>query len=310
MECKDLEMGLPAIRRRWRQGHSACYEIGPVSDDLALSLANPLRRVLLSSLPGAAITAVRIEGVQHEYQDILNIKEDVTEIVQNLKQIRLCSFSDRAVLMHLDAQGEGIVTAADIHAPGSIEIINPDLHIATLDNANARLSMEMTVNVGRGFVAFDEQDARQMPRGVIPIDAIYSPIRHVNFTLEDGSLTPILLEITTDGTLSPDEALRQSAAILIRQLAGLRDWQRPESRDTDIHLVPIPSSIYELSMSELDLQPRIVNSLKRYGIVTVGPLLELSDTDILSLRNIGEKALREIADALRIKGLLRKERES
>src|SRR5262249_480252 len=162
---------------------------------------------------GAAITSVQIEGVQHEFQDILNVKEDVPDIVQNLKKVRMRSFSHHAVTVHLDVQGERIVRAEDIHAPGTMEIVNPDAHIATLDNANAHLSMEMTVSTGRGFVAFDEQDARGMPGGVIPIDAIYSPILHVNFIIErvrDGCQNgqeTILLEITTDGTISPDEAL-------------------------------------------------------------------------------------------------------
>jgi DNA-directed RNA polymerase subunit alpha len=286
-----------------------------MSDDLALSLANPLRRVLLSSLPAAAITAVRIEGVQHEYQDILNIKEDVTDIVQNLKQIRLCSFSDRAVLMHLDVRGEGSVTAADIHAPGSIEIATPSAHIATLDNANARLCMEMTVSVGRGFVAFDAQDTRFLPIGAIPIDAIYSPVRHVNFTIEhvrgvQGALeTHIFFEITTDGTISPDEALRQGADILRRQFAVFvhSTYEVDASyKSTIASNVLIPRRIYDLSIDKLGLSPRIVNSLRRRGVTCVGGVLERDEKELLSLRNVGEKALQQIADALKMKDLLPK----
>jgi DNA-directed RNA polymerase subunit alpha len=305
-------MELLTARKRLRQGNYGSYDIGPVSADLSILLGNALRRVLLSSLPGAAITSVRIEGVQHEYQDILNVKEDVTEIVHNLKQIRLLCFSDRAVLMYLDAQGEGIVQASDIRAPGTIEIVTPSAHIATLDNANARLSMEMTVNVGRGFVAFDAQDAKAMPRGVIPIDAIYSPIRQVNFTLEhvQGALeTHILLEITTDGTISPDEALRQSAEILRRQFAVFvhSTYEGDTShKSTTASDVLIPQRIYELSIDELNLSPRIVNSLRRWGITCVGAVLERDEKELLSLRNVGEKALQQIADALKMKDLLPK----
>jgi DNA-directed RNA polymerase subunit alpha len=312
---REIDMELPGARKRWRQGNYGSYEIGPMSPDLALSLANSLRRVLLSGLPGAAITAVRIDGAQHEYQDILNVKEDVTDIVQNLKQIRLRCFSDRAVLMYLDAQEEGIVRASDIDAPGTIEIVTPSAHIATLDNANARLSMEMTVSVGRGFVAFDRQDAREMPRGVIPIDAIYSPIRHVNFTRErvqDGwqeALETILLEITTDGTISPDEALRQAADILRRQFAVFvhstyeGDTSHKSTRASD---VLIPRWIYGLSIDKLDLPVRIVNSLRRWGITCVGAVLERDEKELLALRNVGEKALQQIADDLKMKDLLPK----
>jgi DNA-directed RNA polymerase subunit alpha len=167
------------------------------------------------------------------------------------------------------------------------------------------------VNVGRGFVAFDTQDARELPRGVIPIDAIYSPIRHVNFTIEHvgqfKKQEQILLEITTDETISPDEALRQGADILRRPFLVLRDWQRPHGereQGTILSHVPIPSSIYERSVGELDLPLRIVNILRRVGMMKIGPLLEQDAPDLLALRNIGEKTLQEIGNALRMKGWL------
>ena len=292
------------------KGHSASYEIGPILADLAVPLANSLRRTLLSSLSGAAFTSVQIEGVQHEYQDILNVKEDVSDIIQNLKEVRLRSFSDRAVTVHLAAQGEGVVTAGDVKAPGTIEIVNPMAYIATLDNKDACLSMEMTINVGRGFMPFDAHDARELALGIIPIDAIYSPVRHVNFTIERvrGALglieTCILLEITTDGAISPDEALRQAADVLRQQFAVFANYKQ-EKPQKSLHLsdVLIPQNIYSISIEELDLSTRTRNVLHRHSIKIVGQLLEMGE-GILELRNMGERTLQEIYERLTMYDLL------
>jgi DNA-directed RNA polymerase subunit alpha len=295
-----INIVLPTVKKIVAQGNYGSYEIGPISELLAHPFANSLRRVLLSSLEGAAITSVCIEGVQHEYRDIVNVKEDVPEIVQNLKKIRLLSFSDHAVTMRLDAKGVRIVLARDICAPGTIEIVTPCAHIATLDNMHTRLSMEMTVNIGRGFVAFDTQNVRELPIGVIPIDAIYSPVRHVKFTIEHmcaGQLTnfsKIILEITTDETISPDEALREASGILIQQFSVFQRWQRPQVPATRLSKVPIPPSVYNLSLKEIGLHPRIINLLKRKGITKIGQILEKERHDLLSLKNMGEKSLRDI----------------
>lgn len=303
---------------RLTQGNCSSYKIGPVLSDVSLSLASALRRVLLSSLPGAAITSVRIEGVQHEFQDIACVKEDVPDIVQNLKKVRLRSFSDRAVTVHLDTQGERLVTAGDIKIPGTIEIVNPEAHLATLDNENAHLSMTMTIGVGRGFVAFDAQVTEPQPIGVIPIDAIYSPIVHVNFTIEPVRDTPdaldtILLEITTDGTISPDEALRQSADILRQQFAVVAsgEYERDSShKPSHSSNVLIPEAIYAMPLSHLALSTRAYNALHRNGIRNVGTLLEMGERDILMLHNMGPRTLQELCDSLKAHNLLPKGAES
>lgn len=225
----ELDVRLPRITKTMAEGNTASYEMKPVDAGYAIPLGNAMRRVLLSSLPGAAIISVLIEGVQHEFQDIPQVKEDVTDLVQQLKKVRLRSYADRDIHIHLDARGERRVIAGDISIPSTIEIVNPDLPIATLDNVQARLVMDMTVRTGRGFLSASvqaEQRSEGLPLGVILTDAIFSPVRHVNFTtshMRVGGVTnrydKIIFEITTDGTISPDEALRESAGILCRQFA-------------------------------------------------------------------------------------------
>src|SRR6266699_5648061 len=208
------EITLPRIKNTKTQGYYASYDIEPLEAGYGMTLGNALRRVLLSSLSGAAVTSIRIEGVQHEFQDIPNVTEDVTDIVLNVKNLRLRSFSDHPVSMHLEVSGEREVTAVDIMAPSTVELVNPELHIATLDSENARLEMELVVETGRGYVPADSKE--DQPIGVIPVDAIYTPVQKVNYTVEHtrvGQMTnydKIVLEISSDGTVTPDEALRES----------------------------------------------------------------------------------------------------
>ena len=313
----EKEMAVPCIRTVATQGNSACYEIEPVETGYSVSLANALRRVLLSSLPGAAVTSVLIEGVQHEFQDILHVKEDVPDIVQQLKKIRLRSFASRDVHIYLDAQGEGRVTAGDIRTSDLVEIVNPALHVATLDNEDARLAMDMTVGTGRGFVEACVQAERRtegQPIGLILVDAIYSPVVKVNFTVEHvrvgrvEQLDKVTMEITTDGTISPDEALRESVAILRRQFEvfayGTYYVDVPAEHEKHLSDVPIPQHIYDISIDELDLYTRVTNSLKRDGITKVGHVLQREGTDLMALRNIGEKAMQDIYGCLKGRGLL------
>src|SRR5579859_7909078 len=255
-----LDIALPRIKNTKTQGNYASYDIEPLEAGYGMTLGNALRRVLLSSLPGAAVTSIRIEGVQHEFQDIANVLEDVTDIVLNVKKLRLRSFSDHAVSMRLEVSGEREVTAADILAPSTVEIVNPELHIATLDNENARLDMELVVETGRGYVPADSKE--DQPIGVIPVDAIYTPVQKVNYTVEHtrvGQMTnydKIVLEITTDGTITPDEALRQSADILVRhftQLSNYRAVLTSEQEKPPLSSLPIPQKIYDTPIEELDL---------------------------------------------------------
>lgn len=308
---------LPRIKNTKTQGNYASYDIEPLEGGYGMTLGNALRRVLLSSLPGAAVTSIRIEGVQHEFQDIPNVMEDVTDIVLNVKQLRLRSFSDHPVSMRLEVSGERAVTAADIMVPSTVEIVNPDLHIATLDNDNARLEMELVVETGRGYVPADSKE--DQPIGVIPVDAIYTPVQKVNYTVEHtrvGQMTnfdKIVLEITTDGTITPDEALRQSADILVRHFTQLSNYRAVLTSEQDkqpLSSLPIPQKIYDTPIEELDLSVRAYNCLKRSNITKVGQVLSMNEEDLLGVRNFGEKSLMELRERLLLRNFLPNPRTS
>jgi DNA-directed RNA polymerase subunit alpha len=281
-----------------------------------MTLGNALRRVLLSSLPGAAVTSIRIDGVQHEFQDISNVMEDVTDIVLNVKKLRLRSFSDHPVSMRLEVNGERVVTAADIMAPSTVEIVNPDLHIATLDNENAHLEMELVVETGRGYVPADSKE--DQPIGVIPVDAIYTPVQRVNYSVEHtrvGQMTnydKIVLEIWTDGTIHPDEALRQSADILVRHFTTLANYRATlvEPEKPPLSSMPIPQKIYDTPIEELELSVRAYNCLKRSNITKVGQVLSMNEEDLLGVRNFGEKSLQELRERLLVRNFLPNPRTS
>jgi len=311
-----LEITLPRIKNTKTQGNYASYDIEPLEAGYGMTLGNALRRVLLSSLPGAAVTSIRIDGVQHEFQDIPHVMEDVTEIVLNVKKLRLRSFSDHAVSMRLEVSGERVVTAADIMAPSTIEIVNPDLYIATLDNENARLDMELVIENGKGYVPADSKE--DQPIGVIPVDAIYTPVQKVNYTVEHtrvGQMTnfdKIVLDIWTDGTITPDEALRQSADILVRHFTQLANYRAVliEPEKPPLSSMPIPPKIYETPIEELDLSVRAYNCLKRSNITKVGQVLSMNEDDLLGVRNFGEKSLQELREKLLLRNFLPNPRTS
>ena len=311
-----LEITLPRIKNTKTQGNYASYDIEPLEAGYGMTLGNALRRVLLSSLPGAAVTSVRIEGVQHEFQDIPHVMEDVTDIVLNIKKLRLRSFSDHAVSMRLEVSGERIVTAADILAPSTVEIVNPDLYIATLDNENAHLEMELVVESGKGYVPADSKE--DQPIGVIPVDAIYTPVQKVNYAVEHtrvGQMTnydKIVLDIWTDGTIPPDEALRQSADILVRHFTQLANYRATlaEPEKPPLSSMPIPQKIYDTPIEELDLSVRAYNCLKRSNITKVGQVLSMNEEDLLGVRNFGEKSLQELRERLLARNFLPNPRTS
>jgi len=311
-----LEITLPRIKNTKTQGNYASYDIEPLEAGYGMTLGNALRRVLLSSLPGAAVTSIRIDGVQHEFQDIPHVMEDVTEIVLNVKKLRLRSFSDHAVSMRLEVSGERVVTAADIMAPSTIEIVNPDLYIATLDNENARLDMELVIESGKGYVPADSKE--DQPIGVIPVDAIYTPVQKVNYNVEHtrvGQMTnfdKIVLDIWTDGTITPDEALRQSADILVRHFTQLANYRAvlAEPEKPPLSSMPIPPKIYETPIEELDLSVRAYNCLKRSNITKVGQVLSMNEDDLLGVRNFGEKSLQELREKLLLRNFLPNPRTS
>ena len=299
-----LDITRPRIKNTKTQGNYASYDIEPLDAGYGVTLGNSLRRVLLSSLPGAAVTSVRLEGVQHEFQDIPGVMEDVTDIVLNVKKIRLRSFSDHPVSMRLEVSGEREVTAGDIIAPSTVEIVNPEQHIATLDNENARLDMELVVETGRGYVPADSKE--DQPIGVIPIDAIYTPVQKVNYTIEHtrvGQMTnydKVILDITSDGTITPDEALRQSADVLVRLFTELANYRAvlAEPEKQPLSSWPIPQKIYDTPIEDLDLSVRAYNCLKRSNITKVGQVLSMNEEDLLGVRNFGEKSLQELRERL------------
>lgn len=287
------------------------FQIEPLEPGFGITIGNAMRRVLLSSLPGAAITSVRIDGVYHEFSDIPEVKEDTTELILNLKQIRLRSFSDRPVQLVLESVGPGQVTAADILAPPEVEIVNPEQHIATLNSAEAKLNMEMTVERGKGYVPADNREG--LPIGVIPVDAIYTPVQQVNYHVEHtrvGQVTDydrLILEVKTDGTITPEDAIAQAAEILVSHflmLSRIGGKAIIQIEKQAAGPTTIPQKVYDTPIEELDLSVRAYNCLKRVGITKVGQVLEMSEEDLLGVRNFGRKSLDELREKLEARGFL------
>ncbi len=304
-----LDIALPRITSTESESNFASYDIEPLEAGYGRTLGNALRRVLLSSLQGAAVTGIKIEGAQHEFQDVPGVKEDVTDIVLNIKKIRLRSHSDRPVTMRIDVTGERVVTAADIQAPSSIEIVTPDVYICTLDSADAHLDMELYVEVGKGYVPAETKDGQ--PIGQIPVDAIFTPVQKVNYVVENtrvGQMTnfdKITLQVWTDGAITPDEALRQASQVLVQHFQMIADHSEPTTVEPTVTALPgaptpylIPQKIYDTPIEELDLSVRAYNCLKRSGITKVGQALTMTEDDLLAVRNFGEKSLNELKDSL------------
>lgn len=288
----------------------AKFVVEPLEKGLGITLGNSLRRVLLSSLPGAAVTSVKIDGVLHEFSTIPGVVEDVTDIILNLKMLALKLQSDEPQVIYLEASGEGEVTAGDIQLNSDVEILNPELHIATLDTG-AKLSMEIAVEKGRGYRPSEKNRKEEHVIGVIPVDSIFSPIQKVNYTVSDtrvGQITDydrLVLELWTDGTIHPDEAVSLSAKILsdhFKLFIGLTEKigdveimveKEEEERD----------KILDMSIEELDFSVRSYNCLKRAGINTVGELIQKTEEEMMKVRNLGKKSLEEVDDKLKSLGL-------
>ena len=289
------------------------FIFGPLERGYGITLGNSLRRVLLSSLPGAAVTSIRVADAPHEFSAILHVREDMMQLILHIKQLRLMLHNTDMARMRLEVHGAGIVTAADIQLPPEAEIINPDLYLFTVDSDDAFLEIEMTAETGRGYSP--AEDRGRLPIGELPVDAIFSPIRRVAYEVEKtrvgqvADYDRVVMEIWTDGTIKPEEALAQSAQILIlhlRPLAGVSEETfLPVEEEEEEE--PIPNEIYDTPIEQLDLSVRVFNSLKRTGITKVGEMLEMldrGDETMLAIRNFGEKSLDELKDQLRMKGFL------
>ena len=285
------------------------FAIEPLERGFGHTLGNALRRVLLNSLPGAAVTSIRIDGVQHEFSTVPGVKEDVSEIILNFKMLSVRMFADQPKTLELIAEGPCEVTAADIRVDDEVEVINPDLHIATLGEG-AKLHITFTIDIGRGYVSADKNKTPQMPIGVIPVDSIYTPIRKVNYTVSDtrvGQVTDydkLMLDVWTNGSVLPDEAIAMAAKILKDQLelfVGLTDQTMPvphSEREDDKK-----EKVLEMTIEELDLSVRAYNCLKRVGINTVAELVQRNQEDMMKVRNLGKKSLEEVEQKLEALGL-------
>jgi DNA-directed RNA polymerase subunit alpha len=287
------------------------FIIGPLESGYGITLGNALRRVLLSSLPGAAVTSIRINGVYHEFSPIPNVREDTTTLILNVKQIRLRYHQDEPVRLYLEVHSEGPVTAGDIRCPPEVEIVNPDLYLLTVDSANPGFEMELTVQRGKGYSPAEERG--KLPLGEIPVDAIFSPVRKVSYSVERtrvGQQTDfdrLVLEVWTDGTMSPREALSESAKILVRLFQMVAGVERVEAEVVPEKEEGIPSRIYDVAIEDLELSVRAYNCLKRAGITRVGEILEKlqqGEDEVLAIRNFGRKSLDELLARLEEKGYL------
>lgn len=295
---------------------SGTYEIDGLYPGYGHTLGNSLRRIMLSSLPGAAITQVKIDGVSHEFTAMDGVKEDVITILLNLKKLRIKMATDEPQTMQLTVSGEKKVTAGDIETPGQVEILNPDLSIATVTDKNKELDMEMTVQKGLGYVSKDALKEGKADIGVIPLDAAFSPIRRVNYEVENmrvGERTDfnrLRLFIETNGTITPREVLEQSIKIMIEQLKAVIDLEEEEAEEEEADLQDeepedteqLDAEFLKTRVDSLDLSTRTANALVGANIRTVGGLVRKTESDLLDIEGLGQKGLEEILDVLESHG--------
>ena len=304
---------LPKIESTAMSRKYGRFIIGPLERGYGTTLGNSLRRVLLASLPGAAVSSIRVTDVSHEFSAIPHVREDMMQLILQVKQLRLKLTDTDTARVRLEVHGAGTVTAADLILPPEAEVVNPDLYLFTVDSDEAFLEVEMTAETGRGYSP--SEDRGRLPIGELPIDAMYSPIQRVGYSIEKTRVGQVadydrlIMEIWTDGTIKPEEALAQAAQIMIQHL-------RPVGGISEESLLPveeeeveeaIPNEIYDTPIEQLDLSVRVFNSLKRTGITKVGELLDMlekGEETMLAIRNFGEKSLDELKDQLQEKGFL------
>jgi len=307
-----MNLVLPKIESEVQTRDYGRFVIGPLETGYGITLGNALRRVLLASLEGAAITSILVRGIHHEFSTIPHVREDMTSLLLNLKQVRFTFQDDEeeSARIRLEVQGEGVVTAGDIIAPPIVEIVNPEAYLLTTDSDEAELEVEMTVARGRGYSPVEERG--KLPLAEIPVDAIFSPVRKVNFKIgrarigQISDLDRLVLEISTDGSILPAKALSTAAQILARHLTLIAEFgDIAVPIVTGVEESRIPARIAEVNIEDLDLTVRAYNCLKRTGITKVGEILEKlerSEEEILSIRNFGQKSLDELKEKLAAKG--------
>jgi DNA-directed RNA polymerase subunit alpha len=309
---------MPKIERDAEARNYGKFVISPLERGYGVTLGNALRRILLSSLEGAAVSSIRIADVLHEFSDIPGVREDVIQVMLQVKQLRIKLDGVDSTRMHLEVRGEGTVTAADIITPAEVEIVNPELYLFTVDDNRTKLDLEFTVERGRGYSPANERSGH-MSIGELPVDAIFSPVKRVNWEVtsarvgQSTNYDKLVLEIWTDGTYAPERALSAAAKMLIdhlRYIAGISEETLTVPVEREIPGARLTSEVAETPVEALDLSVRVFNSLKRTGITTVGDVLDLlekGDTAVMSIRNFGEKSLDELRQKMIEKGYLKDE---
>lgn len=314
-----INLILPKIESTAMSQEYGRFIIGPLERGYGTTVGNSLRRVLLASLPGAAVTSIRVTDVPHEFSAIPHVREDMMRLILHIKQLRLKLHDTDSARMRLEVHGAGTVTAADLQVPPEVDIINPELYLFTVDSDDAFLEIEMTAETGRGYSP--AEDRGRLPIGELPVDAIFSPIRRVGYEVEktrvgqDADYDRIVMQIWTDGTIRPEDALAQSAQVMmqyLRPVAGVSEDTFLPVEEVEEEEGTIPNEIYDTPIEQLDLSVRVFNSLKRTGITKVGEMLDMlerGEETMLAIRNFGEKSLDELKSQLRTKGFLRDEEE-
>ena len=303
------ELVIPRLESVESKDNFGRFVAEPLEKGFGVTLGNALRRVLLGYLPGAAVTQVKIEGIQHEFSTIPHVQEDTTEFLLSVKALRLKPVSGRPGKLILEVGGEGRVSAADIKPSADFEIANPELYLATLDSPEARLYVEFNVELAVGYK--EAESGENLPVGAIPLDAIFTPTRKVNFTIEpihigrEISRERLVLEVWTDGTIPPIDAISLGADILIKQLSPFADYLVVSQMEEEKQLIrlSIPDEKYNMPVEQLDLSVRTMNCLRRTNIATVGELIGKGEKELLGLRNFGQKSLQEIKERLEELGL-------
>lgn len=302
-----LHLVVPKIECVESRNNFGRFVAEPLEKGFGVTLGNTMRRVLLGYLQGAAVTRVKFEGILHEFSAIPYVKEDVTEFLLNVKALRLKPLSGQPGKLTLKVEGEGRVSAADIKPSADFEIVNPELYLAALDSPEASLDVEFDVELSKGFKEAESSD--NFPIGVIPVDAIFTPTRKVNFTVEpihigqESSRERLYLEVWTDGTISPADAVSRSAEILREQLSPFAGFTRISEKKELVSHPAIPEEQFNIPVEQLNLSVRTLNCLRRGGIATLGELISKQEKELMALRNFGQKSKREIVERLEAMGL-------
>ncbi len=309
---------LPKIESTAMTQEYGRFIVGPLERGYGTTIGNALRRVLLASLPGAAVTSIRVTDVPHEFSPIPHVREDMMQLILHVKQLRFKLHEGDSARIRLEVNGAGVVTGADLIVPPEVELVNPDLYLFTVDSDEAFFEVEMTVESGRGYSPAEERG--RLPIGELPVDAIYSPIRRVGYEVEKtrvgqvADYDRVVMEIWTDGTIRPEDALAQAAQIMVqylRPLGGISEDTFTQVEEEEVE-ESIPNEIYDTPIEQLDLSVRVFNSLKRTGITRVGEMLDMlerGEETMLAIRNFGEKSLEELKQQLQVKGFLGEDQE-